>query len=94
MKSAKAIVTTDRASRYLQQLAKHFAHKVPTEFTPEAGRIELPMGLCQLAAQDGVLTMTVEGEDEEAVAKLESVVEKHLLRFAFRGAPKIEWVRS
>mgnify|MGYP003349750236 CR=1 FL=1 len=48
-----ARIATPLASRYLQQLCKHFAHKMKVEFTPEHGRIELRSGVCVLDAEPG-----------------------------------------
>ena len=90
MKS-EASVRTESASRYLQQLCKHFGHKMPVEFSPEQGRISLPMGECELAVEDGALRLRVTGDSQADVSKLEQVVANHLERFAFREDLKIEW---
>jgi hypothetical protein len=79
------------SSRYLQQLCKHFAHKVPAEFTPEAGSITFPFGKCTLAAQGNLLAMTVNAESEADLDRLKEVIASHLERFAFRDKPTIVW---
>lgn len=86
-----ATVATPKAAGYAAQLAKHFAHKIPARFEDGAGEITFPAGTCQLAAADGILTMTVAGATPEAVAQLEDVVARHLLRFAFREELAIDW---
>lgn len=91
MTRSNARLPTDRASTYLQQLCKHFAHKLPVEFTPDAGRITFTIGTCRLSAADDVLTLRVEAEDAVRLAELQDVVGRHLLRFAFRDPPVIEW---
>ena len=91
MKRATARIETERASIYLQQLCKHFAHKLPVEFTPEQGQIRFSIGTCRLAAKDRVLTLTAEASDGDTLAQLQGVVDRHLLRFAFRDPPTIEW---
>ena len=91
MKHANARVETDRASSYLQQLCKHFAHKLAVEFTPEQGRIEFSIGTCRLAAKDRVLTLDAEAQDDATLTQLQGVVDRHLLRFAFREEMRIEW---
>ena len=91
MKHANARVETDRASSYLQQLCKHFAHKLAVEFTPEKGRIEFSIGTCRLAAKDRVLTLDAEAQDDATLTQLQGVVDRHLLRFAFREEMRIEW---
>ena len=50
MPISQARIATPLASRYLQQLCKHFAHKLPVEFDPQRGRIEFSIGLCRLEA--------------------------------------------
>lgn len=91
MKHANARIETERASRYLQQLCKHFAHKLPVEFTPAQGRIDFSIGTCRLAAEGRVLTLGAEAADEANLTQLQGVVDRHLLRFAFREEMKIDW---
>lgn len=88
MPTSTATIETSRASIYLQQLCKHFGHKIPVEFTPETGRIDFPFGQCHLSAADDVLTLRVEGEEP---ARLEKVMGDHLARFAFRENPAVAW---
>ena len=83
-----ARVPTHSASRYLQQLAKHWSHKMEVAFTAEEGTIDFPNGsrLAMRAASetlDVVLTVP-DGEDE---GRMREVVASHLDRFAFREAP-------
>jgi len=86
MTSATANVPTASASRYLQQLCKHWAHKLEVEFTPEAGTVRFPDGLTTLKAGPAALTVTVEAQDAATVERLKQVVASHLDRFAFREA--------
>ena len=90
---AEAQFATDRASRYLQQLCKHFEHKLPVSFTPQDGRIEFASGVCRLAAAQDRLTLRAEAPDEPALGQLEGVIVRHLERFAFRDPPQIAWRR-
>ena len=92
MNRSVATVKSERASIYLQQLCKHFAHRIPVEFTPERGRITFPdTGTCRLTAADGLLTLEAEAEDADRLARVQDVVDRHLVRFAFREPPVIEW---
>lgn len=90
---AAATVWTAKASSYLQQLCKHFAHKIPVEFDALAGRAEFPMGLCTFAAdtEAGVLTLRASAASPEALARVKEVVGGHLLRFAFREDLAVNW---
>ena len=55
--SVTARFETPNASRYLQQLCKHFAHKVPATFDAHHGEVELPPGRCVLDADETGLTI-------------------------------------
>jgi len=93
MATSTANLTTPNASRYLQQLCKHFGHKVPVTFTPTDGQVDLPFGACRLTADDQTLNMVVEG-DTATLPKLEQFVGSHLERFAFREKPTITWTAT
>lgn len=86
-----ADIPTAQASRYLQQLCKHFAHKRPVRFDPQAGSIAFTVGECRLEAPDGVLRLRLEAPDAVQMAQLQDVVVRHLVRFAFREELHIEW---
>jgi hypothetical protein len=92
MNHSEARIATERASIYLQQLCKHFAHRLPVEFTPERGQITFSSGTCRLTAESGMLTLNAEAADAAQLEQLQDVVVRHLLRFAFRDPPPIGWV--
>lgn len=89
-----ARVATTSPSRYLGQLCKHFAHKVPVTHDAETGRIEFPFGLCELAAGKDTLALTVSAADADALTRMEEVIESHLTRFAFRDPLEVTWQRD
>ena len=86
-----AAVATPKASRYLQQLCKHFGHKIPATFDQQAGRIDFTIGACRLDAGAEVLTLHLTAPDGERLAELQEVVGSHLLRFAFRDGLQVDW---
>lgn len=89
-----AEIQTEHASKYLQQLCKHFAHKRPVTFDEQAGTISLMSGDCHLRAAGPQLQITVAAPEAEQLAQLEDVVVRHLIRFAFREELQFEWVRD
>ena len=91
--TAVALVRTAKASSYLQQLCKHFGHKLPVSFDPREGRIEFAMGVCALEAAPGAETLALRASaaSAEDLTRLEDVVARHLLRFAFREQLEIDW---
>ncbi len=86
-----ATIPTDKASRYLQQLAKHFAHKLPVTFTPETGDIPFTIGNCHMDAEDGRLILTLTAPVAADMPQLQDVVVRHLVRFAFREEIAVAW---
>ena len=91
MLESAAYLETASGPKYLVQLCKHFAHKIPATHEGGQGRIAFSAGVCRLEAAGDQLTMIVEGPDEAALAELRDVVERHLLRFAFREDLAIVW---
>ncbi len=89
--SSMATIATPNARKYLVQLCKHFQHKRPVTFDPRSGRIEFSIGDCRLDASEGMLTISLSAPDEAQMAQLQEVIASHLVRFAFREPPKIEW---
>jgi len=86
-----AEVATSKASRYLQQLCKHWQHKLAVAFDPQSGRVEFSIGECRMQAEAERLTLTLRAPDAEKLAQLQEVVASHLLRFAFKDDLKIPW---
>jgi hypothetical protein len=78
--SSTAQVPTDKASRYLQQLCKHWSHNMAVEFDAAHGKVVFPKDARGAEwPGDGLFTMAA-GELEG----LKGAVERHLNRFAFR----------
>lgn len=86
-------IATPKAQSYLQQLCKHFGHKIPVEFTPEAGSISFPFGTCRMTADTATLAITVEAGAED-LERMEGVIQSHLERFAFREELAFDWQRE
>lgn len=89
MPRSTATVATEHASRYLQQLCKHWGHKFTVEFTPTQGRIDLGEGrVVDMAATDNSLKLDLEASD---VGRLQEIVADHIVRFAFREELVFDW---
>jgi hypothetical protein len=93
MSTASARVPTAHASRYLQQLCKHWSHKFPVSFTSHNGRIELPLGVCILDADADSLGLLLD-TDSERLSRMEDVVADHIKRFAFKEELRFQWVEG
>ena len=91
MSSSRVEVTTQHASRYLQHLSKHWAHKFETEFTPLSSKIALPLGDARLNANETSLIIEVTAHKSEDLTVLQDVVQRHIERFAFKETLAFEW---
>lgn len=84
MLRSSAYFPTLHASKYLQQLCKHFAHKVAVEFDETEGSAALPAGPAKLYADPAGLRIVVSGEDAKALIHARYAIDSHLVTFAYR----------
>ncbi|ABD09090.1 conserved hypothetical protein [Rhodopseudomonas palustris HaA2] len=89
--TSRGTVNTAHASRYLQQLCKHWSHKFETEFDSVRGRIALPLGETRLTAEPESLVIDLTAADATGLATLQKVVVDHIERFAFRETLHFDW---
>jgi hypothetical protein len=97
MSSAVANVPTAHASKYLQQLCKHWQHNLAVEFTPDHGTVTFPKdargaawtgdALVTFDAGADALSVRIDASSDEHLEAMKGVVARHLDRFAFREAP-------
>jgi uncharacterized protein len=74
-------IQTDKAERLMKALCNHFARKITAHYEGSLGFIEFGDGKCQLTAAPSHLTLQVEAENAESLARVGRVVVEHLLRF-------------
>ena len=92
MAEAVAVIATPNGSKYLQQLCKHWSHKLETEFDAVRGRVNFEVAAAHFAAAADALTVTVAAPDAPTLERIEAVVASHLQRFAFREPLGTDWV--
>lgn len=95
--TATASVPTASASRYLQQLCKHWQHNLTVEFTADHGTVVFPKdargadhpgdALVTFDAGEAALAVRIDATSPEQLDGLKGAVARHLDRFAFREAP-------
>ena len=88
---------TASASRYLQQLCKHWAHNLAVSFTPEHGTVTFPRdargadfpgdATVTFDAGPEALEVRIDASSPEQRDAVQGAVARHLDRFAFREAP-------
>lgn len=91
MSRTTSTVETPQASRYLQQLCKHWSHRFTTEFDAAQGTVNLPAATLTLAADPARLHLALDAADASELPRLGEVVAEHLRRFAFREELAITW---
>jgi hypothetical protein len=89
MLTSSARIQTQKPERLMTRLCKHWGHKFPVSLDERQGRIELPMGICQLHCTD-ILTVELES-DAGQMPQLQRVVADHLQRMAAGEELAIEW---
>jgi hypothetical protein len=100
--AAETRIATAHASKYLQQLCKHWSHNLAVEFDPLQGRIVFPKdarganwagdATVTFAADPAGLDCRIDASEPGQRDGLKGAVIRHLERFAFREAPlDAEW---
>jgi hypothetical protein len=98
MSAASSVrVPTAHASRYLQQLCKHWGHNLAVTFSESEGTVTFPRNArgadwpsdatLALQAHDDGLDCRLETSAAGQLEALKGAVARHLDRFAFREAP-------
>ena len=95
--SSIARVPTAHASKYLQQLCKHWEHNLAVRFDAQHGEVTFPRdargaewpgdALVTFDAQDDALVTRIDASVAGQLEALKGAVARHLDRFAFREAP-------
>lgn len=86
-----ADIATSNASRYLQQLCKHWSHKFEVTFNDHSGKVPFSEAAeLTLTANGDVLSLKLDASADR-LPTLEEVVADHLKRFAFREELRIDW---
>ena len=102
MVAATAAVPTGNGSKYLQQLCKHWSHKLSVDFSAERGVVVFPRdargadfpddAAVTFTAEPEALSIRIDASVVEQLDALKGVVARHLDRFAFREAPlRYDW---
>lgn len=87
----KTTAQTASASKYLQQLCKHFAHKVPADWDTRKGEVSFPFGFCRMDATETCLTIRCETDEDQKMDRMKGVIDNHIERFAWREGLKLRW---
>ncbi len=87
MTKSIAVVPTENGWKYLQQLCKHWSHKLDVELSEKSGVVRFGEAIATMRADDQTLTVEIEACSPDVLERMKGVVSSHLDRFAFREAP-------
>ena len=95
--TATARIATKSASKYLQQVCKHWEHNLPVNYDETHGEITFAKdargadwpanAIVTLDADAGTLVCTINASAEGQRDGLKGALERHIDRFAFREVP-------
>ena len=91
--TSTSILPTRNAGDYLHQLCKHFAKRVPVTEDIGSATVTLPIGTCDLTANDTQISALVRTTPKH-VERMEEVFGGWIERFAFREKPNLTWHRA
>ncbi len=86
-----AVVNTEKAERLMKALCNHFSRKTNAHYEGDKGYVEFGDGKCELTAGADTLTLQVEAQNAESLARLEQVVGDHLQHFTPGEDLTIRW---
>lgn len=86
---------TTHAARYMQQLLKHFSHKVEVQLREADGHAALPVGPAVFTATARELRVEITLTTPEMAPRARAIIDDHLARFAFREKfERMEWAAA
>ena len=89
------VAQTTAASKYIQQLCKHWSHKAKVSFNETEGSVDFANGNgVTLSATKSNLKIEAFTGARGDLKKWQEVIENHLARFAFREDFRIEWLQE
>lgn len=84
MRTLTGTFETPNASKYLQQLCKHFAHKVDANCEEKSGFAALGFGPTRFEADNANLSIKISLVEGSDPLPAQQMIDAHLERFAFR----------
>ncbi len=76
-----ALVSTEKAARYMKALVNHFSRKIVASYEGNHGTISFDFGRCELKAENGNLIVSAESQNADNLKRMEQVIDSHLKRF-------------
>ena len=93
MIQAQALVTTDRPSRFAEQIAERLGHEMETEWSAEVGFVKLPEGFVDMYSWPEGLRLDAFAETDEKLRRVEDELQSQLRRSPEGERLAIDWYR-
>lgn len=84
-------IHSEHAQKYLVVLCRHFARKVPANWTDTEGKVEFPVGLCTMTATDSQLVIHCQSNQQAQLQMQQSIIDKHMDMFSRRETIELTW---
>ncbi|RDB42596.1 DUF2218 domain-containing protein [Halomonas sp. DQ26W] len=91
MPMSRTEIATESAEKLMNQLCKHWAHKLEVEQGDTDSRVVFEEGSCLMQVEPGKLIVALEALEEGSLDRLEGVVDSHLQRMAGDEELVIVW---
>lgn len=85
------MLSTPKADGYVEQLSKHFGHKINVERQTDEVVFHFSAGTARAQAEGDILRLSAQAETFEQLQKLQEILGSHLERFAFREDLRVIW---
>ena len=95
MFTSTAFVHIPTPAKYMVRLAKHFEHRIAVERGDHHATFTFADGVCQAAATEQSLNLTIEATTAETLVRYQQVVTRHLKQVAASEITfEVEWSRA
>ncbi len=94
MNHSSTHIATPHASKYILKLCRHFAHKVPAQFTEWEGRVRFLQGQCVMRADAEGLDIYLQADAPGQMPGMHFIIDDHLQRFARTEVLAYGWTPS
>ena len=88
---ASTHIPTAEAAKYILKLCRHFAHKVPAEFTEHDGQVRFAQGQCVMNAEPQGLSIYLQSPQEDGIRAMQFIIDDHLQRFVRFETLSYQW---
>ena len=91
MNYASTQIPTTEGYKYIVKLCRHFAHKVPAEFTEQGGHVRFLQGQCVMKADAQALNIYMQANASEGIRAMQFIIDDHLQRFVRFETLTYQW---